>query len=1209
MKKLRWIGAGIGLLLPGALWAQLAFHDSLNGIYWAPITPPSRENFQQCQILREGLGYVLGSTGTLYEFEAARPQPWRSLPRPNLYLIQQFFALSPENIWAMAEVPAAFSYQLFHWDGARWSNFPSPNVNRIRDFIFVSSDEGWLGCEYGEMWHFSQGRWEQEQLPTLIHINKLELTADGNLFAIGEAPEQGAVLWRTAGKWQSLFSATGVQPKTVSLSPAQVLFIGYTGVATPLAFAGRPIQFAPIRRLEFFPNGWGYGLGDGENGHKLYAFHDTTYFPLLSTAGDLQDLALFNPRFSWLVGQNGLILAPSNPTIQQNSSASPERYFSFQSQNLSQLYGMAVLQDRPGQLSNIYFLQTGAANLVYARQDLLPQAPFINQAERLNLAGIKYYADRYSSRQDPLTNYDQAVTTGDLNGDGWEDIVVIGMYGHPFIYLHSGHDYYFDATDYSDLHNWGYIQQRPMLANLFDADHDGDLDLFVACQFQSNAFFVNDGRGRFTEVGQAAGLATDGGGIGGYVADFDGDGWDDLYVTCAGRPNRLYRNLKPDTLTGLPRFADVSAASGEACPPTLKQSQGAAIADYDNDGDFDIFVCNLWEGNQLLQNNGKGFFTEVSAAAGLAGRDLSIGATFFDADQDGHLDLVLANRGADRFYKNLGTGRFVERTEQFDRGEIFKGLILNSTRQLGGYSYGTLAVDLDDDADLDLLISNYDTGLFVFENWTNDRAATIQIFLEGIVSNRSAVGAKVALYRAGTMGQPDSLVGLRQIESASSFGCSPAKVAHFGVDRRATYNAKIFFPSGNLREVHGLRGGDARLITELDKPESSLIKAQRALANLFWGYRRAQRGMVFLLGGILLAFVLLAGKKWLGLSSRERKQLAFIFAASLLICHFLWFAPAPNTFVWRPLLMSLSLTLLTIVIWRGQRLYQARPASIEMLQIRLNAFEHGSLIHQLLNRFTLLAENLAANGDLPPAARDKLAETSAGLLHLLNHEIRAILQYQYGNNFAMESAFHLETVWRRLKKTLTALQRQLAAGERLDHAQLIAAVALQKKLRELIPAIKKQVHERQRLDVVAALKEFIQRAEQPTLRLLAPPPLPPVRMAAADIIYVLDELLQNALHNMDGRPPQIDIALRAQLDEVQIDVTDNGKGIPAAQWEEIFRYGFTTKPHHQGGFGLYHARQRLEKYGGKLFVAQSEVGKGTTMRICLQAEIENKNTP
>lgn len=1205
MKKLLWISAGILLFLPCALKAQLAFHDSLNGIYWAPITPPSRENFQQCQILREGLGYVLGATGTLYEFEAARPQPWRSLPRPNLYLIQRFFALSPENIWAMAEVPEAFSYQLFHWDGVRWSKFSSPSINRIRDFIFVSPAEGWVGCEYGEMWHFSQGRWEQEQLPTLIHVNMLKRTADGNLFAIGEAPEQGAVLWRAAGKWQSLLSSTGAQPKTVSLSPAQVLFIGFSGVNAPPSFAGHSVRFAPIRRLEFFPNGWGYALGDGDNGHQLYAFHDTTYFPLLSTAGALQDLALFNPRFSWLVGQNGLILTPSNPTAQQSPSASPERNFAFISQNLSQLYGMAVLQDRPGRLSNIYFIQTGAANLVYARHDLLPQAPFVNQAAPLNLAGVKYYQDRYSINKNPLVNYDQAVTTGDLNGDGWEDIVVIGMYGHPFVYLHSGHDYYFDATDYSGLHNWGYIQQRPMLANLFDADHDGDLDLFIACQFQSNAFFVNDGYGRFTEAGQAAGLATDGGGIGGYAADFDGDGWEDLYVTCAGRPNRLYRNLQPDTLTGLPRFADVSTASGEACPPTLEQSQGAAIADYDNDGDFDILVCNLFEGNQLLQNNGKGLFTEVTAAAGLAGRDLSIGATFFDADQDGYLDLALANRGADRFYQNLGNGRFVERTEHLGSSEIFKGLVLNNSRQLGGYSYGTLAVDLDDDADLDLLISNYDTGLFVFENWTNDRAATIQIFLEGLASNRSAIGAKVALYRAGTMGQPDSLVGLRQIESASSFGCSPAKVAHFGVARRATYNAKIFFPSGNLREVHGLRGGDSRLIAEMDEPAASLIKAQRALANLLWGYRSVQRGMAFLLGGMLLALVLLAGKKWLGLSGRERKHLAFIFGASLLICHFLWFAPAQTLFVWRPLLMSLALTLLAIVIWRGQRLYQARPASIEMLQIRLNAFEHGSLIHQLLNRFTLLAENLAADGDLPPAARDKLAETISGLLHFLNHEIRAILQYQYGNNFAMESAFQLEKIWRQLKKALTALQRQLVTGEPLARAGLATAATLQKKLRELIPAIKKQLHGRQRLEVVAAINEFIQRAEQPNLRLLAPSPLPPVRMATADLIYILDELRQNALHNMDGRPPQIDIAVRAHLDEVQIDVTDNGRGIPTAQWEEIFRYGFTTKPHHQGGFGLFHARQRLEKYGGKIFVAQSEAGKGTTMRICLQAEFEN----
>jgi len=346
------------------------------------------------------------------------------------------------------------------------------------------------------------------------------------------------------------------------------------------------------------------------------------------------------------------------------------------------------------------------------------------------------------------------------------------------------------------------------------------------------------------------------------------------------------------------------------------------------------------------------------------------------------------------------------------------------------------------------------------------------------------------------------------------------------------------------------------------------------------------------------------GRPWLlpTFTIYDLKRLAIIFSVSLLACLLLWFAPDQKVFVLRPLAISFGAALLMIVIWRGQRLYEARAASIEMLQIRLNAFGHGSLIHQLMDRLALFTENLGPEGDLPKAARQKLAEVISGLQHFLNNELRAILSYQYGNNFAMDLALRLESIWRQLKKALADLQRQLLADQRLDHAKFAAAVALQKQLRELIPEIQKRLQAQQRVEVAAVIVDFIRQFDHAAVRLIPAPPLPPARITSADLVYILDELVQNALRQIDGRPAQIDIAPAAYHDEVHIDVIDNGNGISENLWEEIFHYGFTTRPDRKGGFGLYHARQRLEKYGGKLFVAHSEIGKGTTMRICLKAE-------
>ncbi|NUO78596.1 VCBS repeat-containing protein [candidate division KSB1 bacterium] len=740
-----------------------------------------------------------------------------------------------------------------------------------------------------------------------------------------------------------------------------------------------------------------------------------------------------------------------------------------------------------------------------------------------------------------------------------------------------------------------------MLGNLFDADRDGDLDLFIACQYRSNAFFLNNGCGQFTEVTQAAGLQTEGGGIGGFVADFDGDGWEDLYVTRVNRPNLLYRNLGVDDSTGMPRFADASAESGGACWPELKQSQGAALADYDNDGDCDIFVCNLETGNRLLENDGKGRFTDVTAEAGLAAHDQSFGATFFDADNDGDLDLVVANRGRDRFYKNLEGRSFLEHSEYLGGNFLERNLLMFPSRQFGGSSHGTLAFDYEEDEDLDVLISSFDDGLFFFRNGLRVPNSAVQIFPEGIVSNRSAVGAKVFLYKAGGLSDAAALVGSRSIESASSYGCSPAKVAHFGVDPQAQYDAKIVFPSGTVREVRGMRGGDRLVVRELEGWAAEAIKARRTLVDLFMGYRSRERYVLFAFGALSLSLLLYAGKRIVGLSQRDLSKLTLLYGASLLSVFLYWFAKTETAFVLRPLVLSAAVTILAILLMRTQRLYRGRVASMDMLHARLNAFDHGSLIRQLMDRLVFFAENLEPEAKLSDETRRRLLEATSGVTHFLKNEIEAIRAYQDSNNFAMELAYRLDDTWSLLKRVLKRLQASLVQEESFDHGALRAAANLQGQMRELVADFKRRADQHYRAEICAVIQDYLRKLEHDSITLNLPEALPSARILPADLAYVLDELVQNALRHIEGRRPNVVIQARHALDEIHLDVRDNGCGIPEHLWEQVFRPGFTTKRNAPGGFGLYHARQRLEKYGAKIFVAESTSGEGTIMRICLRA--------
>jgi hypothetical protein len=229
----------------------------------------------------------------------------------------------------------------------------------------------------------------------------------------------------------------------------------------------------------------------------------------------------------------------------------------------------------------------------------------------------------------------------------------------------------------------------------FDFDKDGLQDLYfvnaptveTAARPRSarSALWRNRGDGTFVDVTDRAGVGDPGWGMGAVVADYDNDGWDDLYVTCYG-PNRLYRNNGDGT------FSDATAAAGVG---DARWSAGAAFADYDGDGWLDLFVANYLEvrldalppfgqgrfcefhgipvqcgprglpgaGDVLYRNRGDGTFDDASERAGVADRAgrFGMGAAWNDFDDDGRPDLFVANDAGPNFlYRNSGNGTFVD---------------------------------------------------------------------------------------------------------------------------------------------------------------------------------------------------------------------------------------------------------------------------------------------------------------------------------------------------------------------------------------------------------------------------------------------------------------------------------------------------------------------------------------------------------------------
>jgi len=352
-----------------------------------------------------------------------------------------------------------------------------------------------------------------------------------------------------------------------------------------------------------------------------------------------------------------------------------------------------------------------------------------------------------------------------------------------------------------------------------DVNGDGLLDIYVAeggyrsgmdC---ANSLFINNVNGVFTDIGVKAGVADQGNGYCCSFSDYDNDGDPDLYVgNINDNPEKpltriLYRNNGDGT------FADVSQELGIA-------GHGTNITcfwgDVDNDGDQDLFLANSagpkypekeWGANSLFRNNGNGTFTDVSKQAGVDVVTNSRGCTMGDIDNDGDLDIIVTNSWSDALvFINDGTGKFTE-----------------SHTKTGGswfYGHGLALGDLDGDGDLDLMGGNWrrpsasNPGIwYLFENKTNNKNF-LKVNIEGTTSNRSAVMSKVSVYDAGKAKNKSALRGYREVIAGSgTFPGNPLQ-QHFGVDASKKYDVVVKFPSGKEVVEKNVSAGTTLKIVE-----------------------------------------------------------------------------------------------------------------------------------------------------------------------------------------------------------------------------------------------------------------------------------------------------------------------------------------------------------------------------------------------------------
>jgi hypothetical protein len=438
---------------------------------------------------------------------------------------------------------------------------------------------------------------------------------------------------------------------------------------------------------------------------------------------------------------------------------------------------------------------------------------FRNDLEPARGAGSLRFTDVTQRAGFATGDYGMGVAAGDYDNDGDTDLYLTN-YGPNRLYRNEGGTF----TDVTRAAGAGLDDPRwSTSASFSDYDADGDLDLFVAnyvdftvagskvCSDPAGArdycgplqfrpmpdrLFQNDGNGKFTDVSERSGITKAyGSGLGVVSADFNGDGRLDFYVANDGMANQLWLNGGNGT------FVDEALLAGIAfnMDGQPEGSMGLAVGDADEDGDPDLFVTNITgETHAFYENLGGGRFEDRRMTAGLAAPTrpyTGFGTDWFDYDNDGLLDLFVANgavtiievlrgdpfpfRQRNLLLRNVGGRRFRDVTAEAGVG--FQQAYVGR-----GAAFG----DVDNDGDIDVLVTNNGGPARLLLNETAATHRWLQVRLEGVADNRQGLGARVGVRR-----QDGTTLWRRARADGSYLSASDPRV-HFGL--------------GAAQDVHGI---------------------------------------------------------------------------------------------------------------------------------------------------------------------------------------------------------------------------------------------------------------------------------------------------------------------------------------------------------------------------------------------------------------------
>ena len=794
-------------------------------------------------------------------------------------------------------------------------------------------------------------------------------------------------------------------------------------------------------------------------------------------------------------------------------------------------------------------------------------------------------------------------TIGEINGDQFPDLITAQYKeGKSYLEIFYGNGGDFDRPRRIELPS--FINERAVEnLSLTDLDKDGDLDLAVVFYLGKESetgtilFFENSLWGNYSILKMKNQKGFNGWNKQTIFADFNNDGENDLFVVNKWNKNKFFINKNGEFVDKTDSYVN---------DQTKAISHSASTFDYDNDGDLDLLVVSDTPIIQLLENDGNAFFTDVSHKLIFSESlgdyllmnyaDIAIG----DLNNDGFEDIAIVIKSSNMQYNlvllNDEGKRFKENKNEY----LVDKFLLNNV----------VLTDIDNDGDMDIL--GYDNSNFrLLINNLNDKKY-LNVHLRGIRASYNGNGSQIYIYRSGNNFNAKALVGYRQKgNNQSSKNYYSSNISHFGVSDSCNYDILVKFYGGKTISVLNVSPGQTITVDE----ENRIYAAITNLPGTIFRFFSATEIQIYLAVIILSFGIFLFGLKY-GHRAFDWDTKSVVILSVTNISAF-WIITT-ITSAQQNIIMKYGLPAAVMFIGTAIPLYisflqREKPLGEKdidrykntLLQYSI-AFFHGEWALTNLNGLILLFENLPLPVNENQKIFDQLINRINSFNSLTNKNFHRLIETvkQIPDYYDKDEISELDS-------TDIDLASETSLSPQSLYQNKAAILKRFYVIKKIIASIRNKV-----------IIEYSVLPEEVINTIINPLSIDNeannititktknyaekiwVLISSFDLAEVITNCIQNSIRAIELNEGRIEINLEKITPKIRISISDNGKGIPGELWEKIFESGFSQNL--SSGIGLFQSREILNKYGGRIYVSESAPYLRTKINIELNEGIKNE---